>query len=144
MSEGLGNIKDPFCIALVMLLHNIRQSLSFTDNRNFQLFSESPSKSGKTRCNFIFLFTDTLLNLADGCIEKRRRNGNGWDGWSTPGRLRPLRQAPAGPWGWKKGTGLCWEQEFIVRITTKCKSKWDSRLLLTNSPSKQLCEEDST
>lgn len=80
MSEVLGNIKDSFCIALMMLLYNIRQSLSFTDNREISNFQKSPSKSGKTHCNFIFLFIDMSVNTADGCIEKCRRNGNGWDG----------------------------------------------------------------
>ena len=80
MSEVLGNIKDPFHIALMILLYNIRQTLSFIDNREISNFQKSPSKSGKTPCNFVFLFIDTSLNLADGRIEKCRRNGNGWDG----------------------------------------------------------------
>lgn len=144
MSEVLGNIKDSFCIALMMLLYNIRQSLSFIANREISNFQKSPSKPGKTHCNFIFLFIDTSVNTADGCIEKCRRNDNGWDGWSTPRRPRPRQQVPAGPQVWKMGTGLCWGQEFIVSITSKCNSKWDSHLLLTNSPSKRQYEEDST
>lgn len=134
-SEGLGNIKDPFRSALMTLLHSIKLSLSFTDNRDISNFQKSPSNSGKMCRNFIFLLIDTSLSLADGYVEETAMGGKA--------EAHP-RGRGHGSRGWKMGTGSCSGQEFIVRIVSKCNSKWDPCLLLTNSPCKRLCEEDST
>lgn len=54
MSEGLGNIKDPFCVVLVMIPYDIRVCLSWI-TETFPIF-RSPLQSLERRAVISYFF----------------------------------------------------------------------------------------
>lgn len=60
MSEGLGNIKDPFCVVLVMIPYDIRVCLSWI-TETFPIFrSPLQSLEGRAVISYFFLQTPHL------------------------------------------------------------------------------------
>lgn len=65
MSEVLGNIKGLFCIALVMLLCDIRWSFSLYTTKKFPMFRSPLHSLERYTVIFSIFFVNTSLNLAD-------------------------------------------------------------------------------